>query len=84
MKKERDEMINFEIITTTLAITLIVRKYLTTRVSKEKIKWLKSIDAVKFDRPMTWLIGDRLYSDRYLNKTPLEELKRKHSFMKED
>ena len=48
----------------------------TENISKEKLEWLKSVDAVKFEQPMTWSIcGKYLLSDNYLSSTPLDKLK---------
>jgi hypothetical protein len=49
-------------------------------ISQEKLDWLKSIGAKKFEHPMTWSAshGKELYSDEYLVETPLEVLKVKH------
>lgn len=47
-------------------------------ISQEKLDWLKSIGAKKFDHPMTWDAGKDLYSDEYIAETPLEVLKVRH------
>lgn len=49
-------------------------------ISQEKLDWLKSIGAKRFERPMTWTAnhGTELYSDEYIAETPLEVLKAKY------
>lgn len=48
------------------------------KVYQEKLDWLKSIGAKKFEHPMTWDDGHNLYSDEYLAETPLKALKARH------
>ncbi|MGW8114262.1 hypothetical protein ACVS9P_03605 [Caproicibacterium sp. NSD3] len=49
-------------------------------ISQEKLDWLKSIGAKRFEHPMTWVAnhGTVLYSDECLAETPLKVLKAKY------
>jgi len=52
-----------------------------SEISLDKLNWLKSIGAKKFEHPITWHSGEKspeYYSDEYLSETPLEVLKARH------
>ena len=48
-------------------------------MSDEKEEWMKEVGMKKFEQPMEYYLGlDKVFSEKYIRETPLEELKAMH------
>lgn len=51
----------------------------TSGISEEKRQWMEEVGIYKFHKPMCYYhLHCGVYSQEYMEKTPLEELKERH------
>lgn len=48
------------------------------KLSQDKLDWLKEIEVKVFEHPAKYCVHNWVFSEEYLRRTPLEELKRRY------